>query len=392
MFISYLNFRSIHLVKYYVLLTVNSKHVRHLQSKNHKPGKLFKLSFENNDKSKYYKSENNKDYNVNEVKFLQTNESELHKQKPKHNVFNFSHNDQIDKFRKNNIIRFLERSENFKSNKKNKMAKASKKPIRIFNNKSKKMKKTNRSQNKKKNIRNNTKPKTRLNKAYKSNFKKVDMTKKKNIKNRASYLPKSSEKITKMKELKSFDEVPIKIEISNSEIDYKDKALVDNFSKFNKCVKKTGILFKVYEMSNQMNAITAKPVYVTLDRNSFNLYAKTNEQIQAIKSISLIDIFGTSQSFKNSNCFDINSKEDKKSPVQTIILCSETKEKMHEWNQAIEDFKLCGVNVNYHEMSFNFLNNILSNNGGKSNNANIVNEEGNSVVDIGSKSILLHFY
>jgi len=153
------------------------------------------------------------------------------------------------------------------------------------------------------------------------------------------------------------DEIPFKIEITpNTKIDYKNSVLINSLTKYEKCNKKSGILFNVFEISKTTNKLITKPIYISLDNIALNIYNNDNikDGNSLEKSVTLKDISKISKSFNNTNCFDIDTLISKK--PETIILCAESTNIMIEWIDAIKQLKECNVKIKLKEMNFDFLN------------------------------------
>jgi len=172
------------------------------------------------------------------------------------------------------------------------------------------------------------------------------------------YTPKIFNNSTGTFEFTYIDQIPFKIEVLNDGIDYKNKGLVDSLTKFTKCKLKSGVLFMVEGLSKSSNMIVTKSTYITLDKKEINLHSNTKiDKNSILKSITLSNINKLSKSFKNSNCFDIDSKSF--NTLNTIILCANSQKEMIEWIDAILSFKECGINLKYKEMEFDLKESML---------------------------------
>ena len=118
-------------------------------------------------------------------------------------------------------------------------------------------------------------------------------------------------------------------------------------------------------MRNTRNELSTIAIYVTLDKQNINFYK--NEDLKSnFKSIPLTTILKLSRSFQSLNCFDINYYVQNE--IHTSILCAKSLGIMKNWTNAITEFKECDLQINYHEMTFDFdFINSLSNSTSKLN-------------------------
>jgi len=122
-----------------------------------------------------------------------------------------------------------------------------------------------------------------------------------------------------------------------------------NIDSYAKCQTKTGVLNLVKSQDQLPYTLNLFPVYVYLGLSTLNIYKNKNSS-SLMTTIKLLDILRVNQRgfLKDKFCFDLILSDAVKMKLDNgdlISLCSENKEGMEKWIQALLEFKECQVDI-----------------------------------------------
>jgi len=164
-----------------------------------------------------------------------------------------------------------------------------------------------------------------------------------------SFLQTEKPKVKKHKKSEEVHSSGLKIKLDTAS---NKKILVQDpkYFKFENCIKKTGYLNLVKDMSKLPGEITVTPIYVSMSLSSVNLFLSPTDEKTLFNTIPLKNILRISQQrlLEDHHCFELILAEVGHSTELSktnISLCANSRENMKSWIDTIGAFKECQINV-----------------------------------------------
>jgi hypothetical protein len=124
-----------------------------------------------------------------------------------------------------------------------------------------------------------------------------------------------------------------------------DAKSLKRFNQFKQGTIKTGVADLVTSVNPAKRILSVKPLFLSLDRTSFNFFESANQHEDLYSTIRLEDIAKITHNFPGTFCLTVVNRFSNGSEQDKINFCLKSESERDDWLEAISQFKEHNIKV-----------------------------------------------